>query len=142
MFGGGRSYAANAGLGVSDDSSIDEPAAAYLREELNVLLDLGNEGRELEASHEWSGIMGYSRDGHPWVGGVGEELGGGEGLWVCAGFTGHGMPNTCLSAKGVVELMFGGEAGVPRCYLVSEERLERARSLDEVAVADEKGTLY
>lgn len=147
MFGGGRSYAAHAGLGVSDDSSIDEPAAAYLRNELNVVLDLGNggkegtEGKELKASHEWSGVMGYSRDGHPWVGSVGEGMGGGEGLWVCAGFTGHGMPNTCLSAKGVVDMMCGSEADVPGCYLVSEERLVKARGLDEVAVADAKSTL-
>ncbi|TVY88851.1 putative amidase, partial [Lachnellula willkommii] len=110
MFGGGRSYAANAGLGVSDDSSIDDPAAAYLRRELNVVLDLQNQDHELDATWEWSGIMGYSRDGHPWVGAVGEDLGGAgaaKGLFVCAGFTGHGMPNTCLSAKAAVEIMLG-----------------------------------
>jgi glycine/D-amino acid oxidase-like deaminating enzyme len=143
MFGGGRSYAANAGLGVSDDSSIDAPAAAYLRRELNVVLDLQNSDHELEASYEWSGIMGYSRDGHPWVGEVSEDvgLGGGKGLFVCAGFTGHGMPNTCLSAKAAVELMLGRDGDVPACYKLSKERVERARELDEVAVADAKGSL-
>ena len=47
-----------------------------------------------EASHqlhveaEWTGIMGYSRDECPWVGGVpGQQQ---EGLWVCGGYTGHG----------------------------------------------------
>ncbi|KAF4628270.1 hypothetical protein G7Y89_g9890 [Cudoniella acicularis] len=144
MFGGGRSYAAKSGVGVSDDSSIDEPAAAYLRQELNVVLDLQNKDHELEATYEWSGIMGYSRDGHPWVGEVNDELdlGGGAGLWLCGGFTGHGMPNTCLCAKAAVELMMGmkeEEVDLPQSYRVNRERVERARSLDEVHIADEKG---
>ncbi|TVY68644.1 putative amidase, partial [Lachnellula suecica] len=107
MFGGGRSLAADSGLGVSDDSALDPPAAAYLRRSLNTLLHLNPENpeEELEATYEWSGIMGYSRDGHPWVGQVGEEMGGGEGLWICAGYTGHGMPNACLSGNAVAEMM-------------------------------------
>ena len=144
MFGGGRAYARKAGVGVSDDSSIDEPAAAYLRQELNEVLDLQHEDKELKASYEWSGIMGWSRDGHPWVGQVSEELGlgGGKGLWVCAGYTGHGMPNTCLSAKAVVGLMMGKkehEIDLPRSYWVSRERVLKARGYDEVRIADSKG---
>ncbi len=144
MFGGGRSYAANAGVGVSDDSSIDVPAAAYLRQELSKVLDLKNDGQELRASHEWSGIMGYSRDERPWVGEVSEglDLGGGEGLFVCAGFTGHGMPNAFLSAKAAVELMMGSSARdvfLPESYRVSKERVEKARAFDEVQIADANG---
>ncbi|RDL37658.1 uncharacterized protein BP5553_05091 [Venustampulla echinocandica] len=109
MFGGGRRCAKNAGLGVSNDSFIDPSAAAYLRRELNVVLDLNNKDEELEATYEWSGIMGFSRDGCPWVGELSDELGvgGGKGLWICAGFTGHGMPNAHLCAKAIVELMMG-----------------------------------
>ena len=55
MFGGGRSYAAKAGLGVSDDSSIDEPSAEYLRREITVVVDIKSEEKELKASYEWSG---------------------------------------------------------------------------------------
>jgi glycine/D-amino acid oxidase-like deaminating enzyme len=144
MFGGGRAYARKAGVGVSDDSSIDEPAAAYLRQELNEVLDLQHEDRELKASYEWSGIMGWSRDGRPWVGEVSEELGvgGGKGLWVCAGYTGHGMPNTHLSAKAVVGLMIGKkeeEVDLPCSYRVSRERVLKARDYDEVCTADSKG---
>jgi glycine/D-amino acid oxidase-like deaminating enzyme len=144
MFGGGRSYASNAGLGVSDDSSVDPPAAEYLRRELNVVLDLQNEDKELKATYEWSGIMGYSRDGRPWVGGLSEELGlgGGKGLWICAGFTGHGMPNTHLSAKAAAQMMVGKpaeEIDLPSMYRLSKERVERARTYDEVHIADAKG---
>ncbi|RFU32294.1 hypothetical protein B7463_g4035, partial [Scytalidium lignicola] len=141
MFGGGRAYAASAGVGVSDDSSIDEPAAAYLRRELNIVLDLDNDDHELTASYEWSGIMGFSRDERPWVGPVTEELGGGKGLWVCAGYTGHGMPNASLCAKALVELMLGkedDEVDLPEAYKVNGKRIETARMLDEVAVADSK----
>jgi glycine/D-amino acid oxidase-like deaminating enzyme len=140
MFGGGRSNAAHAGVGVSDDSHIDPPAAAYLRRELNNLLDLKNDGEDLEATWEWSGIMGYSRDEHPWVGEVCEEVGvgGGEGLWVCAGFTGHGMPNTWLCGKAVVDLIMGAEKDVdlPYGYRLTKERVARARTYDEVWLAD------
>lgn len=143
MFGGGRSYAANSGVGVSDDSSIDLPAAEYLRQQINVVLDTKSKETELEATYEWSGIMGYSRDARPWVGAVSEELGGGEGLFVCAGFTGHGMPNTCLSARAAVQLMMGEKRegiDLPNAYWLSESRIEFARMLERVDVADPAGT--
>ena len=41
----------------------------------------------LHVEAEWTGIMGYSRDGCPWVGAVPGQH---EGLWVCGGYTGHG----------------------------------------------------
>lgn len=143
MFGGGRSYAASAGVGVSDDSHIDPPAATYLRRELNNLLDLEDGDGELEAEWEWSGIMGYSRDGHPWVGELDEVwgVGGGRGLWVCAGFTGHGMPNTWLCGKAAVDQIMdhGEDVDLPSSYKMSEERIKKARTYDEVRVADSRG---
>ncbi|ESZ91377.1 hypothetical protein SBOR_8229 [Sclerotinia borealis F-4128] len=145
MFGGGREFASQAGMGVFDDSSIDLPAAAYLRRSLPLALNLHNDHEELKASFEWSGIMGFSRDNFPWVGSVGEELGGGDGLYVCAGFTGHGMPTARLSAKAVVGLIMGEaveELDLPGRYVLSMERVESARALDTVMVADEKGEYF
>jgi hypothetical protein len=144
MFGGGRSNAAGAGLGVSDDSEIDPPAAKYLRQELSKVLDLKNDGQELKASYEWSGIMGYSRDEKPWVGEVTEDLdlGGGKGLWICAGFSGHGMPNTCLSGKAAADMMMGTsmkDVFLPTAYKLTKERVETARSFVEVHIADANG---
>ncbi len=141
MFGGGRSYAKNAGVGTSDDSEIDLPAAAYLRKELPKVMDL-EEGEDcLKAKLEWSGIMGYSRDGRPWVGELkdGLGLGGGKGLFVCAGYTGHGMPNAWLCGKAASELLLGyGEADIdlPEAYRLSKERVLRAREMEEVHIAD------
>jgi len=43
------------------------------------------EGAELRCA--WTGTMGFSRDGLPWVG----EVPGSQGLFLAAGFTGHGF---------------------------------------------------
>jgi glycine/D-amino acid oxidase-like deaminating enzyme len=146
MFGGGRQHASSGGVGVSDDSYTSKTAASYLRNELNHALDISpaTSGKELKASYEWTGIMGFSRDGRPWVGEVSEDLGlgGGKGLWISAGFTGHGMPNATGCAKAIVDLMLGkkGEGvDLPGVHRVSRARVERARVADEVAVADRKG---
>jgi glycine/D-amino acid oxidase-like deaminating enzyme len=164
MFGGGRQYATNGAVGCSDDSWTSRSAAKYLRNELNHALDLDpdsskelqtlrdelnralnpspSSSTELKASYEWTGIMGFSRDGRPWVGAVPEDLGGGKGLWICAGFTGHGMPNATGCARAVVELMLGVEersVDLPGVHRVSMERVERARVGEEVREADLKG---
>ena len=70
--------------------------------------------------------------------------------------TGHGMPNGTLCGKAVVEMLLGEESGIeanvvaerliesgdlPRAYLITKERMERAHQLDEVKVQDEKGYL-
>ncbi|KAI1204650.1 FAD dependent oxidoreductase [Annulohypoxylon truncatum] len=107
--------------------------------------------QDLHPTHEWTGIMGYSKDAHPWVGAVPSSAGGddGGGLWLCAGYTGHGMPNAVLSAKAVVDMMYGGGGGgetpaidLPPEYELTEDRLARSRLLDEVADVDAKGSLY
>lgn len=70
--------------------------------------------------------MGYSRDEMPWVGPVPSGLGlapasaldgartlahhaaEAEGLYVCAGYTGHGMPNAALCARAVANMLLRG----------------------------------
>ena len=115
MFGGGRRVAAGGGVGVSDDSMLDKSVARYLRRMVPRVMDLktpqdivenaeteitsvpegweyvealkdGGIEKELHVEAEWTGVMGYSRDGCPWVGAVPEQ----EGIWVCGGYTGHG----------------------------------------------------
>ncbi|KAK5136688.1 hypothetical protein LTR08_002341 [Meristemomyces frigidus] len=129
MFGGGREV--DAGLGVTDDSVVDEATAAYLRGTLVKAL-----GLPLTPANEWSGIMAFSRDAHPFVGAVpGPEH---AGLFVAAGYTGHGMPNAWLCGKAVALMAAGslvggggdvdvegvGEGvGLPRAYWVTGERM-------------------
>lgn len=144
MFGGGRSYGPS--LGITDDKDVDEKVARYLRTALPRLLVSGQEDKEeqeLTATHEWTGIMGFSRDNLPWVGEVPES----PGLFVLAGYTGHGMPNAWLCGKSVATMVLGEDVGVavekaveqglPRAYLLNEERIEKARKLDTVEAQDE-----
>jgi glycine/D-amino acid oxidase-like deaminating enzyme len=152
MFGGGRG-SGEPSVGISDDSVIDEKAAAYLRSALLKLLQLDGKTdglKELKAAKQWTGIMGYSRDNHPWVGKVPQR----EGIWLAGGYTGHGMPNGTLCGKAIVDMMLGEQEGndvqkvqatmvergdIPKSYLISEERMAKARLSPTVAVQDKGG---
>ncbi|KAH6902643.1 FAD dependent oxidoreductase-domain-containing protein [Coprinopsis sp. MPI-PUGE-AT-0042] len=54
---------------------------------------------------EWTGIMGYTRLGHPFVGPVVTENGSLDGHYVAAGFTGHGMPRTYACGEAVASMI-------------------------------------
>lgn len=151
MFGGGRGAGKLPTIGVSDDTVIDPDSAAYLRSALLKVMELDGETdnlKELKAAAEWTGIMGYSRDDHPWVGKIPER----EGLWLSGGYTGHGMPNGTLCGKAVVDMVLGEAAGahiadvqaqmvekgdIPKSYLITAERLEKARLWPTVEQQDQ-----
>lgn len=148
MFGGGRQLARHQGVGVDNDDDLDKVVAKYLRTKLHEFMDT-KDGVEsqLDALGGWTGIMGYSCDGAPWVGAVPDLP---PGLWISAGFTGHGMPNAPLSAQYVARLILdallfsssghfdfdrrlsiAGIAGsrennIPQSYIISKERMDRA----------------
>ncbi|KAI1657484.1 FAD dependent oxidoreductase [Daldinia decipiens] len=74
--------------------------------------------------HTWTGIIGMTTDSVPFVGKI-ESL---PGQWVCAGFNGHGMARIFTCAPGVAKLILGGswdDTGLPECFEITEERLER-----------------
>ncbi|CAJ2502911.1 Uu.00g103050.m01.CDS01 [Anthostomella pinea] len=173
IFGGGREHAPGRGVGVWDDGegTVDEAVSWYLRGELGKAVDLSppstpkkeketetkTPNQDLQPTHEWTGIMGYTRDGHPLVGPVPTSLGGGGkdggrdgGLYLCAGYTGHGMPNAALCAKAVVDMMCAGDGDedpdpkidLPPEYELTEARVVAARRRPELAVVDAKGSLY
>lgn len=74
-------------------------------------------------------VMGYSADGFPFVGSVPEKA----GQFICAGFSGHGMPQIFLSAKALASMVLDGkrveEVDLPRLYRVDKERLQRTRNV-------------
>jgi len=165
MFGGGRSFALYNCIGETEDDIVDPGEAAYLRRSLLAMLDLGGDGienmKELKASHQWTGIKGYSRDNMPWVGKVpstsnSNTAGFEKGLWLCAGYTGHGMPNASLCGKAVVEMMLAEEGDkpgsyesicdrlvkeqqIPQIYIITHERLKASQELPSVAEQDGMG---
>ena len=94
MFGGGQVASTLEMIGETDDSILDEGSAAYLRRELLHLLNLDGDAQglvELQATHQWSGIWGLSKDRHPWVGAVP----GRKGVWLAAGYSGKQDKPSC-----------------------------------------------
>ena len=69
-------------------------------------------------------VMGYSADGLPHIG----VVPGKPNQFILAGFTGHGMPQIFLSARGIASMAVEGkdfeETGVPRIYKTTQARLD------------------
>ncbi|KAF2642394.1 DAO-domain-containing protein [Massarina eburnea CBS 473.64] len=83
--------------------------------------------------YSWSGIIGLSADGVPFVG----ELPGKPGQWICAGHHGHGMARTFTAAPGLVKLMHGqpwAATGLPEVYQMTPERLQRLQKANQEMV--------
>lgn len=148
VFGGGRMRGSDKGWAISRDDTLDPVVSQHLRTNLRHVLSspaTGSSNPELPqvdtgpmpAPFEWTGIMGYSVDGLPWVGQVPSSLGGDGGLWVCGGYTGHGMPVASLSAVAVVAMMCGAKSedvDLPPEFHISEARIARARQSRAVGV--------
>jgi glycine/D-amino acid oxidase-like deaminating enzyme len=68
--------------------------------------------------------MGYSNDGCPYIG----EIPGRSGQYVCAGFSGHGMPQTFLAAEAIASMVVDGknfeDTELPSLFKISSDRLE------------------
>ncbi|KAF2966727.1 hypothetical protein GQX73_g6829 [Xylaria multiplex] len=109
-----------------DDSALIGPSIKFFAQWAGKSL-VGWEEAEMKIENIWTGVMGYTSDDLPHVGAVP----GKKGLYICAGFVGHGMPNVLLSAKAVAKLLRDDtpltESGVPACYETSSERLRGAR---------------
>jgi glycine/D-amino acid oxidase-like deaminating enzyme len=56
-------------------------------------------GVQAEVTHRWAGTMGFTESGLPMEG----PLGGMPNVYICAGFTGHGMGFAFMTAKRVAE---------------------------------------
>jgi glycine/D-amino acid oxidase-like deaminating enzyme len=124
--GGGLARARDEGLlefGETDDSSLNTEISAYLHDTTATYFGSGwgEDDKEGRVRREWTGVMGYSPDGFPFVG----EVPGMEGLWIAASFQGHGMVFCWESARALVGMMGGMEVGesFPGVFGVSEGRL-------------------
>ncbi|KAF5006903.1 hypothetical protein FDECE_6746 [Fusarium decemcellulare] len=86
----------------------------------------------------WSGIMGFTQDGAPYVGRLSAEVTGCSGSeeWIVGGFNGYGMPYCWLAGEALASMVLGLNVGdwFPDAFLVSEERLSPER-ISETATA-------
>lgn len=94
LVGGWRDLAPDTEVGEDERTTerIQGALEGFLREH----------GIGADVTHRWAGIMGFSRDGLPYVGRVG------KGVYVCAGFTGHGLGQALAAAQLVATLVRGG----------------------------------
>jgi glycine/D-amino acid oxidase-like deaminating enzyme len=124
IIGGGLNRLPHAGAseyGTVDDSRLNPAVSTYLHASL-----AGYFGKEdWTVEQEWSGIMGATADGRPFVG----QVPGSKGLWMSAGFNGHGMVLCLKAAEAVVEMIEGrGRPGwFPESFGITEERLGAVR---------------
>jgi glycine/D-amino acid oxidase-like deaminating enzyme len=132
VIGGGLFKAPNDGLeefGNTDDTSLNLAISSYLHASTPVYFgeSWGKDQIEGRIRQEWTGIMGYTQDGFPHIGSLK------DGLWIAAGFQGHGMVMCWLCGKGLVQKMNGaGEdlhSWFPEAYWTSEERMVKKGSV-------------
>jgi glycine/D-amino acid oxidase-like deaminating enzyme len=131
VMGGGLVRAPDDGLmefGTTDDSVLNPEISEYLKETTPRYFgpDWGEDDAEGRVRSEWTGIMGFSPDGFPFVG----EVPGESGLWTSSSFQGHGMVLCWMCARALVEMMEGrvGEElkeWFPDVFRITEERLAK-----------------
>lgn len=129
VIGGGLARAKDGGLeeyGTTDDGSVNPTISEYLTGAAARYFgsNWGEDNPEGRVRAEWTGIMGYSPDGYPFVG----QVPGEEGLWISASFQGHGMVLCWKCAEALVEMMEGRdgeelEQWFPGVFRVTEERM-------------------
>ena len=94
LVGGWRDTALDAEVGEEERITdvIQKQLDAFLREhDINAVV-----------THRWAGTMGFSHDALPYIGAIA------PGIFVCGGFTGHGMAFGPASAELVATLVLGG----------------------------------
>ena len=79
------------------EKTFDDETTPEIQEKLDgAVRELGVEG---DVTHRWAGTMGFTESGLPMAG----PLEGMKNVYLCAGFTGHGMGFAFMTAKQVAE---------------------------------------
>src|SRR5205809_3756184 len=81
------------------EKTLDDEPTPEIQERLErAARELGAKG---EVTHRWAGTMGFTESGLPMAG----PLEGLKGVYICAGFTGHGMGSAFMTAKTVAAMI-------------------------------------
>ncbi|KAI0676177.1 FAD dependent oxidoreductase [Trametes maxima] len=115
ILGGGReSEKPGFELYNADDGSVSPKVGEALRKFLPAVFP-GRYVAGAEPELEWSGIMGYTKTGDPFVGPVIDPANSTsdayKGQYVSAGYTGHGMPRAFSCAEAVAQLIIADIQG-------------------------------
>ncbi|KAI1458802.1 FAD dependent oxidoreductase [Annulohypoxylon moriforme] len=132
VIGGALAKAPADGLeeyGTTDDTAFNEVIMKSLNECLPQYFgdNWGADDPEGRIRKAWTGIMGFSPDGFPFVG----EMPGEKDLWVSTSFQGHGMVLCWMCARALVTMMEGGDekeldTWFPEVFKINERRLRLA----------------
>lgn len=123
--GGARALEEGAAVGSTDDASLSGVVGTYLRAFLATHFPALGEGVEVEA--EWTGVLGLTCDGRPFVG----PLPGRPGVLVAAGFCGNGMPRCFGAGKAVARMIEGGPQAEEALHPFIRDEASPARVLGE-----------
>ena len=98
IIGGGFGKLPNNGLseyGNTDDTEVNPENSRYLKQTLKSYFgeNWGDDDANRRVKKDWTGIMGITGDGVPFVG----EVPGMQGCWISAGFNGNGK--CCASSR-------------------------------------------
>ncbi|KAH8896197.1 FAD dependent oxidoreductase [Thozetella sp. PMI_491] len=113
-----------------DDSSLIPGTEDFFTGYMQRLFH-GWEKSQARISHIWSGVMAFSSDSMPWVG----EVPGQKGIFVTAGFGGHGMPRILGCSKALAELVLARgdkskiQTRLPTPYYITTQRLESRENI-------------
>jgi glycine/D-amino acid oxidase-like deaminating enzyme len=86
-------------------------------------------GRRPQITHRWAGVFGMTQDLLPLVG----PVPGRDGLWVAAGYAGHGNVLGLMCGELVARALLGDASAVPALF--DPARLIRAAD-DQVSVPE------
>lgn len=134
IIGGGWSQLPDQGqseFGIIDDSILNEEVTDYLEACTKRYFgdkNWGSDHADGRTRKEWTGIMGTSADGLPYVGEVPQK----KRLWLSASFNGHGMVLCLKSAEAIVTMLDGNEQEkmeldlwFPKSFKMTKDRLGR-----------------
>ena len=162
MMGGGYAQTQGGGIhetGISKDAELNMYANIHLRGVLGAVFAPENWGtvKEPAVTAMWTGNMGFSTDGLPWVGKLPASLTErttttGQGAeWAAAAFSGEGMVHAWLSGKALAEMIqsydarASGVATVPEWFpdamVISEKRLATSRLARDAQAELERAVL-
>ncbi|KAF2180354.1 FAD dependent oxidoreductase [Zopfia rhizophila CBS 207.26] len=116
---------ANSGRKMSaDDSIIDVYPHAHLGGILPHVLNWGSAPNQSRVTHAWSGIVGFTEDGNPFVGSL-SFLTRTKHQWVCGGYHGIGMVKAFRTGQVLAHLLLGEEVPFeyPSSMLIDSRRL-------------------
>ncbi|GBE89423.1 predicted protein [Sparassis crispa] len=114
ILGGGREVAPKHEFHETDDSVLNKQVGAVLRKFLpSVFPSLYN---VKEPEMEWTGIMGFTASGDPFVGPVVDPADPAsvalyKGQYISAGYSGHGMPRAFACAEVVAQMIVADITG-------------------------------